>query len=403
MDPIIEIHELWKQYRIGPDARKYRSLRDTLTMRNRATSTIWALKNIQASIAAGSRIGVIGNNGAGKSTLLKLIGKITYPTKGQITLRGRVASLLEVGTGFHPELTGRENIFFNGSVLGMARGEIKRKFDEIIDFSGVGRFIDTPLKHYSSGMQLRLAFAVAAHLEPEILLIDEVLAVGDAEFQKKCIGKMQEISTSEGRTLVFVSHNMQSILDLTEECILLRDGELTMRGPSREVVANYLSQRDAVLTYQNPGEHIEGPYIASVSLETSLGNHIQEHGKPMTVCFEIVHREPIRRPALSYQILNGLHQPIIHHLNLGTEIPFAQTAGRTLLRSEIPSVSLYPGNYSLRVHFADAASRIKFETLEDICPFRVELSSGLREYYWDPGTALVTEENRWIVEEKPGG
>lgn len=203
------------------------------------TEDFWALNDVSFTVNPGESIGIIGRNGAGKSTLLKVLSKITPPTKGKIISRGRIASLLEVGTGFHPELTGRENIFFNGSLLGMKRKEIEAKFDEIVDFSGVEKFLDTPLKHYSSGMQLRLAFAVAAFLEPEILIIDEVLAVGDAEFQKKCMGKMEDVSKS-GRTILFVSHNMGAVSQLCDSSILLDWGKINFIGPTKEAIARHL-------------------------------------------------------------------------------------------------------------------------------------------------------------------
>jgi lipopolysaccharide transport system ATP-binding protein len=201
---------------------------------------LWALRDINFSVEPGMVLGIIGRNGAGKSTLLKLLSRVTAPTGGYLYVKGRIASLLEVGTGFHPELTGRENIYLNGAILGMKRVEIERKFDEILDFSEVEQFIDTPVKRYSSGMYVRLAFAVAAHLEPEILVVDEVLAVGDAEFQKKCLGKMGAVA-GEGRTVLFVSHNMSSILRLTQESIVLEKGRLVMRAPSAEAVDYYLS------------------------------------------------------------------------------------------------------------------------------------------------------------------
>src|SRR5919205_1072193 len=225
MDAAISIHNLSKKYTLS-GAASYVALRDVLAnsfksiFRSRKSETFWALKDINLEIAAGERVGIIGHNGAGKSTLLKIISRITPPTTGEVVLYGRVASLLEVGTGFHPELTGRENIYLNGSILGLKRTEINRKLDEIISFSGVEKFIDTPLKHYSSGMQLRLAFSVAAHLEPEILLIDEVLAVGDMEFQKKCLGKMEEVSKKDGRTILFVSHNMAAVKQLCTKALI---------------------------------------------------------------------------------------------------------------------------------------------------------------------------------------
>lgn len=244
MKPIIEISGISKRFRISHELQPYLNIRDRVSQifkGEKATSAeeFWALKDITFSVEAGESIGIIGKNGAGKSTLLKILSKITPPSSGKIISRGRIASLLEVGTGFHPELTGRENIFLNGSILGMRKNEIQGKFDEIVDFSGVEKFLDTPLKHYSSGMQLRLAFAVAAFLEPEILIIDEVLAVGDAEFQKKCMGKMDEVSKS-GRTILFVSHNMGAVNNLCTKAVLLRNGKIAMIDNSSKVVEQYL-------------------------------------------------------------------------------------------------------------------------------------------------------------------
>ncbi len=244
MKPIIEVKHVWKEYQKGID-RRYKSLRDTITripgsIFGEEKEKFWALEDIDFKVEAGESIGIIGKNGAGKSTLLKILSRITPPTKGEIVLRGRVASLLEVGTGFHPELTGRENIFFNGSILGMKNQEIKRKFDEIVDFSGVESFIDTPLKHYSSGMQMRLAFSVAAHLESEILLIDEVLAVGDAEFQKKCIGKMDDVSKGEGKTILFVSHDLILIKNLCQFGILIKDAKIKPKKEVNLTITEYL-------------------------------------------------------------------------------------------------------------------------------------------------------------------
>lgn len=249
MEPAIIIENLYKQFKKGSSSATYLALRDVLTKafqkKNKTgdASCFWALKNINLQIEQGERIGIIGRNGAGKSTLLKIISRITPPTKGKVIFEGRVASLLEVGTGFHPELTGRENIYLNGSILGLQKAEIVKKLDEIIDFSGVESFIDTPLKHYSSGMQLRLAFSVAAHLEPEILLIDEVLAVGDIEFQRKCLGKMEEVSKKSGRTILFVSHNLEAVNKFCERSILLDKGEIIMQGHTKDVIDFYISQQ----------------------------------------------------------------------------------------------------------------------------------------------------------------
>jgi lipopolysaccharide transport system ATP-binding protein len=249
-DIAIRAEHLGKQYRIGTPAVNYRTLRETLTERFSAPlqrltggggDKIWALRDVSFELHQGQVLGVIGRNGAGKSTLLKILSRVTYPTEGTAEIHGRVGSLLEVGTGFHPELTGRENIFLNGAILGMKKTEIESKFDEIVSFAEVEQFIDTPVKRYSSGMYLRLAFSVAAHLEPEILVVDEVLAVGDAEFQRKCLGKMSDVA-QQGRTVLFVSHNMSAVLRLTAEAMVIEKGCVALRGPTPEVVDFYLSR-----------------------------------------------------------------------------------------------------------------------------------------------------------------
>lgn len=249
MPPMIEIQNLGKQYKLAV-AQPYMALRDVISgsvkkilrSEKRNTEKFWALQDINMDIKAGDRTGIIGRNGAGKSTLLKIISRITPPTTGKAIIRGRVGSLLEVGTGFHPELTGRENIYLNGSILGLKKAEINRQFDAIVDFSGVEKFIETPLKYYSSGMQLRLAFSVAAHLDPEILLIDEVLAVGDLEFQKKCLGKMEEVSKKEGRTILFVSHNMDSIRKFCPTTVLMDGGKIISIGNTEKVINEYVAK-----------------------------------------------------------------------------------------------------------------------------------------------------------------
>jgi len=261
MSDIIKVEHLSKSYNIRHQGHSnYVALRDIIADKVKGTlhktknlvtkrpvlktpvkEEFWALNDVSFEVRQGDRIGIIGRNGAGKSTLLKVLSRITEPTLGRISINGRVASLLEVGTGFHPELTGRENIYLNGAILGMHRTEIKSKFDEIVDFSGVEKFLDTPVKRYSSGMYVRLAFAVAAHLEPEILIVDEVLAVGDAEFQKKCLGKMQDVSQKGGRTVIFVSHNMSAIESLCQEVILLNGGKQIFKGLTKEGISNYLN------------------------------------------------------------------------------------------------------------------------------------------------------------------
>lgn len=278
---IIEISGLSKSYLVGhqsSEKERYVALRDVIGRQVKSfvrkgidmlrgkqivqgdiVEEFWALKDLSFDIYEGEVVGIIGRNGAGKSTLLKVLSRITEPTKGRVTLHGRVASLLEVGTGFHPELTGRENIFLNGAILGMSRAEIRKKFDEIVDFAGVEKFLDTPVKRYSSGMYVRLAFAVAAHLEPEILVVDEVLAVGDAQFQKKCLGKMGEVARG-GRTVLFVSHNMAAVQSLTRRSIVLRGGEVIFDGETASALGYYSrTQQDSVLSqasrFQGKGEN----------------------------------------------------------------------------------------------------------------------------------------------------
>ena len=262
MSAIIQVTNLSKSFIISHEGReRYTALRDVVTQKAKkifsfpsllrgtkqspSKEEFWALKDVTFDIEQGDRVGIIGRNGAGKSTLLKILSRITEPTQGEIRIKGRVASLLEVGTGFHPELTGRENIFLNGAILGMSRAEIRKKFDEIVDFAEVEKFLDTPVKRYSSGMYVRLAFAVAAHLEPEILIVDEVLAVGDAQFQKKCLGKMQDVSKNEGRTVLLVSHNIQAIQALCKVGILLQSGKLKEVGNIEKIIECYFNQDES--------------------------------------------------------------------------------------------------------------------------------------------------------------
>ena len=292
-DTVIKVENLGKKYRLThKQPQTYIALRDVLADRTkrlarklftrpsgeqtapRATEDFWALSDVSFEVKQGERVGVIGRNGAGKSTLLKILSRITEPTAGRVCLKGHVASLLEVGTGFHPELTGRENIFLNGAILGMSKAGIKKNFDAIVDFAGVERFLDTPVKRYSSGMYVRLAFAVAAHLETEILLVDEVLAVGDADFQKKCLGKMDEVSHKEGRTILFVSHNMPMITSLCESGLWLEGGKLRDRGPISSLVVKYSNHGKAgvhALQFA-PGEYGDDEAeLVSVSVENAQG------------------------------------------------------------------------------------------------------------------------------------
>jgi len=270
---IIEVDGLGKKYRLGA-IQPYYSLRDTLSemftggfRKGVSSKEFWALKNISFSVNEGEVIGIIGRNGAGKSTLLKILSQITPPTEGEITMHGRVASLLEVGTGFHPELTGRENVYLNGAILGMSQREIKQKFNEIVEFSEIQKFIDTPVKRYSSGMYVRLAFAVAAHLEPEILIVDEVLSVGDVQFQKKCLGKMQDVAKG-GRTVLFVSHNIGAVNQLCQTCMLLEKGKIVSRGTAQEVTKYYLSvSSGAEAVFCQKTDKLKAMNLRRVSLE----------------------------------------------------------------------------------------------------------------------------------------
>lgn len=294
-DSIISVENLGKKYRITHQAEQrssYKSLREVVTTgtknllktmtanarkgRNATSSPFrsskeefWALKQIFFEVKQGEAIGIIGRNGAGKSTLLKLLSRITEPSEGRITLKGRIASLLEVGTGFHPELTGRENIYLNGAIMGMARAEIRRKFEEIVAFAEVEKFLDTPVKRYSSGMYVRLAFAVAAHLESEILIVDEVLAVGDAQFQKKCLGKMQDVSRTEGRTVLFVSHNMQTVRTLCERGITLEAGSIRYSGSADEAIRQYL-RTNRTETFVEFSANTSRPSIVFVKVDKEL-------------------------------------------------------------------------------------------------------------------------------------
>jgi lipopolysaccharide transport system ATP-binding protein len=260
-ETVIKVKDLSKRFIISHErSQRYTALRDVVAQnvkkifslgsaRNDEVSNeeFWALKDLNFEIKQGDRLGIIGRNGAGKSTLLKVLSRITEPTTGRVTINGRVASLLEVGTGFHPELTGRENIFLNGAILGMSRAEIRAKFDEIVAFAEVEKFLDTPVKRYSSGMYVRLAFSVAAHLEPEILIVDEVLAVGDIQFQKKCLGKMQDVSNNEGRTVLFVSHNMSTLKSLCSTILYLNQGKMVMQGKVEETIKEYLNENKSMV------------------------------------------------------------------------------------------------------------------------------------------------------------
>ncbi len=316
-EPAIATEGLGKRYRLGIRPTAYRTLRDTLAERLRRVGhgvpaeTVWALRDVSLEVRPGEAIGVIGPNGAGKTTLLKILSRITEPTEGVARVAGRVGSLLEVGTGFHPELTGRENVFLNGAILGMRRAEIAHKFDAIVEFAGVEQFVDTPVKRYSSGMYVRLAFAVAAHLDTEILLVDEVLSVGDFAFQRRSLGKMQEQTAAEGRTVLFVSHNLGSVKVLTERCIWLERGRVREIGPTEEVFRNYVASYggESGSGFVDLSDLTRGrastPLAQEVSFETlelldptgtATGAHLE--GEPITVRLRVRAHTGIRRTRL---------------------------------------------------------------------------------------------------------
>ncbi len=329
---IIEVKNIGKKYNISHRQGGYLTLRDVLTnifsnpfkfLKQKAkaatglakTEEFWALKDVSFNVEKGEVIGIIGHNGAGKSTLLKILSQITPPTTGEIKINGRVGSLLEVGTGFHPELTGRENIFLNGAILGMERAQIVKKFDEIVEFSGVEKFLDTPVKYYSSGMYVRLAFSVAAHMEPDVLIIDEVLAVGDADFQKKCLGKMDEITKTEGRTILFVSHNMSAIKQLCKRSVLLEKGEIKMIGDTNEVIKDYLDNnsiidQSKVVIESDPNKDISFTKVWITDAEGNLTNNI-EVDQDFYICVDFDVNRSVDNVEISVCLKNSLGNNII--------------------------------------------------------------------------------------------
>ncbi|EMQ95501.1 Polysaccharide ABC transporter, ATP-binding protein [Xanthomarina gelatinilytica] len=356
---------------------------------------VWALKDINFEVQQGEVLGIIGKNGAGKSTLLKILSRVTIPTTGEIKTKGRIASLLEVGTGFHPELTGRENIYLNGAILGMSKAEIKSKEAEIIDFSGCERYVDTPVKRYSSGMRVRLAFAVAAFLEPDILVIDEVLAVGDAEFQKKAIGKMQDISKGDGRTVIFVSHDMNAVSVLTSRVIVLKNGIVDFDGDTDEGIKEYLKGENNQIKYKYEGEFYK-PKIVEVEVETSLPNNIHEFGKEIKFIFEIDLPYETDNLALSFQIVDEFSVPITHSWIFDADNVIKRDKGRYRFEGCFPHPKLYMGNYSLLVHLSNSKTKEKFDFLDSICHFKVQMMKTVRsEYHWQKNTCKYLEDINW--------
>ncbi len=404
-DAVIRVENLSKKYILGHQQQENGSnntLRDVITEGaksfgkkllkpngkqnfNSASKEFWALKDVSFEIKQGDTVGIIGRNGAGKSTLLKILSRITEPTEGQITINGRVASLLEVGTGFHPELTGRENIFLNGAILGMSKAEIKRKFDEIVAFAEVEKFLDTPVKRYSSGMYVRLAFAVAAHLEPEILIVDEVLAVGDVQFQKKCLGKMQEVSENQGRTVIFVSHNMEAIQRICSQCVLLERGKLSKYGDITSTTQQYMFRN----SYQaSPDNWIDVSDISRVgtgevrfvavqysSLNESVSLQPYPNG-PLEFLLVIESDLPRSIGSIAVVIynLNGTKLVNTDTVSLGQVINLQQ--GRNIIKLKIKELHLNPGIYVTGLWIADpiianSSSGAPFDFID--CAFNIKV------------------------------
>lgn len=418
--PAIRVVGLGKRYRIGTPAMSYRTLRETFAdavrgpvqwlkgnRTNGKYNSIWALKDISFEVKQGQVLGVIGRNGAGKSTLLKILARVTDPTEGSGEIYGRVGSLLEVGTGFHPELTGRENIFLNGAILGMHRREIERKFDEIVDFSEVGQFIDTPVKRYSSGMYLRLAFAVAAHLEPEILVVDEVLAVGDAEFQRKCLGKMSDVA-QQGRTVLFVSHNMSAVLRLTQETIVIEKGRLGMRAPTPQAVDYYLSQG-----YSQEGQRIyepdeipaeSAPFCpVAVRLRNQHGTIVDmiRSVEPCTLEIEYVLQSAVAGLRVGIYLMSTRGEYIFTSFDIDEPERFeemgARPAGSYISRCTLPADFLNEGRFVVGVNASSYRVRRYFQD-EKALTFTVDAIGAPGMQWPEPRMGAVRPRLDWKIE-----
>lgn len=419
--PAIRLEGVGKQYRLGLGYGAGGLLSETIerTLRAplkllrptaieaKADETFWALRDVSLEVEPGAAVGLIGANGAGKSTLLKLLSRITPPTEGRIVLAGRVASLLEVGTGFHPELTGRENIFLNGTILGMRRREIAAKFDEIVAFSGIERFIDTPVKRYSSGMYVRLAFAVAAHLEPEILLVDEVLAVGDAEFQRKCLGKMRDVAESDGRTIVFVSHNLSAVQRLCQRSYWIDGGRIAGAGPTQEVIAAYLKRSGS---RQRGGEAEVGATVARsggadaglrrVAMLNAAGQPIDRIylGQPFWIRLTFEVAKPVDDAVVEVGISSADGTRVVTAQSIDRERPvLVLEPGRWEVEIRL-DVTMLPGDFTLDV----ALSRLTGLTLdyvEQVFAFTAlnVAEEGGDHYPWNVVRGSVRAESEWTV------
>lgn len=383
-NPIIEVKNLSKKYTLG-ERQPYYSFRDTISgifhtpfRRERLEKDeFWALKDVSFDVNEGDVVGVIGRNGAGKSTLLKILSQITPPTEGEIILRGRVASLLEIGTGFHPELTGRENIYLNGAILGMKRWEINNKFKEIIDFSEIEKFLDTPVKHYSSGMYTRLAFSVAAHLEPEILLVDEVLAVGDAQFQKKCLGKMSEVS-KQGRTVFFVSHNLSAVESLCNKAILLEGGSVVSSGNTRSIVQKYIETNSVVsseIIYNKQSS--KDAYIKKISVMGDINS--LSFNKRIKFIIDLNIQKKIQA-YMGISIINWLGQVIVfwRDYELNEKLLSVRKPGKYSYEITIPANTLSPGSYSIQNTLVYLNQSVIIDEPSKNIGFKVTDSSSIR-------------------------
>ena len=411
--PAIAMQDVGKMYRLGRStgglsfrdafgdafASTFRRLRGFGEDRAKSDD-FWALRDVSFEIKPGEAVGILGRNGAGKSTLLKILSRITEPTEGSARLRGRVGSLLEVGTGFHPDLTGRENIYLNGAILGMKRVEIRRQFDEIVAFAEIERFLDTPVKRYSSGMYIRLAFAVAAHLEPEILLVDEILSVGDIEFQKKCLGKMNDV-TSHGRTVVFVSHHMEAIATLTSRCLIFKSGRMVLDAPTDQAIRSFvelmLKGSDQGEAYRNDGSgNPDENYVAEARAITSEAYGQQEWGEPLAFEFVLHIGKPMAKLCFFFTVLNNMGIKITQFWLFDEDLPFRQKRGDYKVRCEVPRCRLYKGTYSLTTSIADTRGILAQETLTEICPFEVVMGKYRRDAYdWKEDMATYLEDNSW--------
>jgi len=414
----IEIRGLGKRYRLGAQAVPVTGLRDRLARAVRSPAArlkavlaghstivsdehIWALRDVSLDVACGEVVGLVGRNGAGKTTLLKILSRITDPTAGRAVIHGRVASLLEVGTGFHPELTGRENVYLNGAILGMGREEIDRKFDEIVAFAEVERFLDTQVKHYSSGMYLRLAFAVAAHLEPEILLVDEVLAVGDASFQRRCLGKMGDVASS-GRTVLFVSHNMEAVQRLCGRTVWIEQGRVERDGPTNDVVAAYLRQWSGDRRSVYRGDEDEDPearaHLAAAELLDAAGRparHLRL-GEPFALRMRWRHREPIVGASYFVRVFDSRDR-LIFSTNTHAADLVLDAAGLHKVDCWIETNVLAPGDYSVtlgcyvrpKTVIRQVEAAVSFEV------FPVAFDEGVHLHAGTGAAALVAVPTRW--------